>query len=70
MKKELYNMIKQRLQSKTYYLAFLILVGTYVQNNYHMLSNLLGPYADLIGFGVGLAVIILREATFTSLSEK
>ena len=64
------SIINQRLKSKTYWLGAFVLALTYTQQNFGLIERHLGESAQLIDYGIGLSILLLRELTKKPLSEK
>lgn len=64
------SLVKQRWKSKTYWLGFFVMILTYAQANYSLVSQYLGEYQNGINFLIGFLILVLREVTKEPLSEK
>lgn len=69
-KPDIKKAVKDRAISKTYWFGLALMALGYVQDNFSMLESFLGEYSGLVYIGIGLVVLILRERTTQSLSEK
>lgn len=63
-------MVKQRLKSKTYWLAIAITVLGAVQANYPHIKELLGEHSGIAYTGIAVLVALLRELTKEPVSAK
>lgn len=62
--------IAQRAKSKTYNFGLIIILLGYLQQNHKILDTYLGDNKDLVLFLIGMLILLFRELTTSSLSEK
>lgn len=60
----------QRANSKAYRLGMAVAVLGYAQENFDMIAPLIGAAGGWVTFGIGIAIIIVRELTNAPLSQK
>lgn len=64
------EIVKQRLKSKTYWLGLAVLILTYAQANFALISQYVGEHQNAINFVIGFLILFFREITKEPLSKK
>lgn len=62
--------IEQRCKSNTYRFGIVVILLGFLQQNFSLIDKYLGDYSDAVLCLVGLLILLFREITKTSLSEK